>query len=154
MAVLIVPTFADFEAGVPHEGPDGFMRKLITVFGMNRFTLCKMKLQLCCRDRYVLLTGAFKVHLDARLDGIPSGAMPETSRIKIRIELSVQPMQDIDVECCGDSRPVVISGHKRRLVFHQIYSEQECVFRPHLRTCIPENRSRLFGREIAMLEPR
>lgn len=66
---------------------------------MNGFTLRKMKIQLRCGDGYVLLARAFEVHLDVRLDSIPSRAMPETIRIEIRTQLSVQAMQDVDVEC-------------------------------------------------------
>jgi hypothetical protein len=51
--------------------------------------------------------------------------MPETSRIEIRTELSVQPVQDFDIECCGGSGTVVKSRHQRRLVFHQSWSDQE-----------------------------
>jgi hypothetical protein len=54
MAVLILPALApalaDFKAGVPHESPDRFIRKLVTVLSVNCFTLLKMKIQLCYRD--------------------------------------------------------------------------------------------------------
>ena len=46
--------------------------------------------------------------------------MPEAVSIKVRTELSIEPMQNVQIERGGDAIAVVIRPHESCLVFYQI----------------------------------
>src|SRR4051812_9334379 len=75
--------------------------------------------------------------------------MPEAAGIKIRAELSIEAMQQVQIERRGNPRCVVVRPHESRLIFYQIRSQQQPIARPELRPQITKNRASLLGQEVA-----
>jgi len=88
----------------------------------------------------MLAADALEVHLNSRLDRIPTDTVTKARRVKICTKLSTKPIQDVHVEFCGYALIVVIGGDQCPFVFRKICSEEERVFASQLRAKVPENR--------------
>ena len=78
-------------------------------------------------DTYILLSRALEMHLDPTLNGIPNRAMPETGGVKVSPQFSIEAMQNVQVECRGDSSAIIICSQEGGFVFHHVRTEQERV---------------------------
>jgi hypothetical protein len=107
-----------------------------------------MEDELGIRDPDMLVTDAFEVHLNSRFDRVPTDTVPKASGIKIRTQLSIEPIQDVQVELCGYTFIVVIGSDQRPFVFCKICSEEERIFASQLRPKVSENHPRLLRLEI------
>jgi hypothetical protein len=96
------------------------MGEFVTVLCMDGFKGRESNTKLRRCDPYVLIAGAFQMHLDARSLTIPARPMPEAVGIKVRAELSIEAMQNVQIERRGDPIFVVIRPNESRFVFHHI----------------------------------
>jgi hypothetical protein len=116
----IFPGALNLEARMGKERVNSVIGKSVTVLRMDGFTISEVKLELSTRDLNILVTHAFEVHLDTGCDRIPTGTVPKSGRIKIRTELIVEPIQNVQIERRGHSLIVVISSDQGRLLFHVV----------------------------------
>ena len=75
--------------------------------------------------------------------------MPKAAGIEVRTELSIEAMQNIQIERGGDAISIVICPHESRFVFHHVRTQQQRIAGSELRPQIAKNGASLLRREVA-----
>src|SRR5262249_26249498 len=114
------PGLLDIKAGIFEKSVERLESELVAVLGVNRFSSYEIEINVGRGNLYVLLASALQMHLDARLHTIPECAMAKAGGIKIRAELSIQAIQDVQVECCRNLGTVIVCGNESGFLFHHI----------------------------------
>lgn len=146
---IVFPRASDSKTSIVEEHPNGSVRKLITVFGVDRFSSREVKVKVAVLNDYILRLRALEVHLNSRFNGIPNHTMAKLSGIKVRSQFSIEAMQYVQIERCSDSLPVVISSQKRSFILHHVRTEQQRISGLQLKTQISQDEACLFRRKIA-----
>jgi hypothetical protein len=64
------------------------------------------------------------MHLDAARLAVEACDMLELAQVKIRVELAVDARQQVKIECCRNSKLIVVSSDHLRVGLFQIRSQQ------------------------------
>src|SRR5580698_9266757 len=75
--------------------------------------------------------------------------MPEALSVKVGTELSVEAVQNVQIERGGDAVSIVIRPHESRFVFYHICPQQQGIAGSELRPQIAQNTPSLLRREVA-----
>src|SRR4051812_765123 len=89
------------------------------------------------------------MHLDAAMLRVVKRVVLEVCERKIRMQLSIQSRQQVQVEFCSHTARVVVRPVQYGGVLHEIGTEQQAIAGPHRSRNMREQPHRFFSREIA-----
>src|SRR5947209_862250 len=92
---------------------------------------------------------AFEVHLDSAPLRVVERDVAEGAQGEVRMKLSVDAREEIEVEGGGDAERVVVRGFENRGVFLEVCAEQKRVARAQHAAQTPEEGARAFAVEVA-----
>src|SRR5688500_13140352 len=105
-------------AGRTSQGRERFLRVLVTV--LRDQCLSRREAHEVIADSAELPLPADQMHLDARGNPVPYGAMMETGGIEIRAQSPIQVLERVEIECGGYTRCVVVGGHHHASVLDHV----------------------------------
>ena len=77
-------------------------------------------------DVHGLVSLAHEAHLDAGVVSIVDGVVLEGVELEVRVELAIEPGEEVQIECGSNAAAVVIGGVQHGCVLADVDAEQEC----------------------------